>query len=47
LWPPGSINLEKLTEGRRHKEQVIDSQTEECNRGVFINAPSGQRKDIT
>ena len=27
--------LEKLIEGRRHKEQVIDSQIEECDKGVF------------
>jgi DNA-binding transcriptional MerR regulator len=27
--------LEKLIEGRRHKEQVIDSQIEECDKKVF------------
>ena len=27
--------LEKLIEAREHKEQVIDSQIEECDKGVF------------
>ncbi|MEK7849621.1 MAG: MerR family transcriptional regulator [Candidatus Omnitrophota bacterium] len=41
--------LEKLIEGRKHKEQVIDSQIEECDKKVFYKCTkrSAKRYNMT
>ena len=49
LFEADRRSLEKLIEGRRQKEQVIESQIEECDKKVFHKSVkrSGKRYNMT